>query len=196
MRVLSEAPHTPSALPRRLGRRCSARRWIFWAACQSGSAQGTHAMNNPPGMSTLSDPREITFVTILLDLGGAHYAAEAAKRAGYAETEADADYAAALLLSHPRIAKAITGEVKRRFDIATASAINTLLEVCVNSRAPANARISAAQEILNRSSIGPVISRTASANLNVGTGIEALLEKLDAAQEEELTIDVMCNDPG
>src|SRR5581483_8702635 len=118
-------------------------------------------MSSPAAMSALTDPREITFVTILLDLGGPHYAAEAAKRAGYAETDTEADYDAALLLSNPRSAKSITGEVKRRFDIATASAIDALLEICVNTRAPANARISAAQEILNRSSIGPIISRTA-----------------------------------
>ena len=148
-----------------------------------------------PAIADLSDPREISFVTALLDLGGPHYAAEAAKRAGYAQIDAEADRAAAMLLGHPRIAQAITAEVKRRFDIATASAINTLLEVCINPRAPANARISAAQEILNRSSIGPIVSRTARANLNVGTGIEALIEKLDAAKEQGIVIEGACDDP-
>ena len=57
-------------------------------------------------------------------------------------------------------------------------AFNTLLEVCVNSRAPANARISAAQEILNRSSIGPVASRSMS--IAAHSGIEELLALLDA----------------
>jgi hypothetical protein len=134
-------------------------------------------VSRPPTVATLTDSREIAFLAALFELGGPHYAVEAAKRAGYAETDADAEYAAALLLSHPRIAKAITGEVRRRFDIATASAINTLLEVCINPRAPANARISAAQEILSRSSLGPVVSR--SAVLKAESGIEEFLDALD-----------------
>src|SRR5580692_6354973 len=127
---------------------------------------------------TLSDPREISFVAIMLDLGGPQFAAEAAKRAGYAKTEAEADRAAELLLSSPRIARAITGEVRRRFDVATALAFNTLLEICANPGAPANARISAAQELINRSSIGPIASRSMS--ISAHTSVEDLLERLDA----------------
>jgi len=134
-------------------------------------------MSSSPSLLGLSDPREITFVTTLLDLGGPQYGHEAAKRAGYARTDAEADRAAALLLSHPRIAKAIAREVQRRFDIAAAGAFNTLLEVCANQRAPANARITAAQEILNRSSVGPIVSR--SAVIKAEGGIEDLLDALD-----------------
>lgn len=143
-------------------------------------------MSRPPAIADLSEPKEVLFVTSVLDLGGPQFAAEAAIRAGYAKTDAEADRAAAFLLAAPRIAKAITGEVKRRFDIATASAINTLLEICVNPKAPANARISAAQEILNRSSVGPIVSRAASANLHIESGIEALLAKIKRAEEEGL----------
>src|SRR5262249_24330146 len=138
-------------------------------------------MSNLPSVAGLSDPREVTFVSALLELGGPQYAHEAAKRAGYAQTDAEADRPAALLLGHPRIARAITSEVRRRFDIATASALNTLLEVCANPRAPANARISAAQELLNRSSIGPVISR--SAVLKAESGVEDLLDMLDRREK-------------
>lgn len=150
-------------------------------------------MSNLPAIAGLSDPREVMFVAALLDLGGPQYAHEAAKRAGYAQTDAEADRAAALLLSHPRIAKAITAEVKRRFDIAAAGAFNTLLEVCANPRAPANARITAAQEILNRSAVGPIVSRAAI--LKAETGIEALLDMLDsreraARRAESDTIDI------
>jgi hypothetical protein len=136
-------------------------------------------MSTAPTIASLSNPKEVIFVTALLELGGPQYAPEAAIRAGYASTVAEAERAAAILLGAPRISKAITAEVKRRFDIATATAFQTLLEICVNPRAPANARISAAQEILNRSEIGPVISRSATANLNVRGGIEELLDKLD-----------------
>ncbi len=140
-------------------------------------------MSTPPNSPALTDAREISFVTALLDLGGPHYAAEAAKRAGYAQADVDADYAAALLLSHPRIAKAIASAVKHRFDVAAATAFNTMLEICMNPKAPANARITAAQEILNRSSVGPIMSRSATLNLNADTGVEALLEKARKAKE-------------
>ena len=135
----------------------------------------------------LSDPREISFVAIMLDLGGPQFAAEAAKRAGYAKTDAEADRAAETLLSSPRIARAITGEVRRRFDVAAALAFNTLLEICANPRAPANARISAAQELINRSSIGPVASRSMS--ISAHTSVEDMLERLDAHENGTSTIE-------
>jgi hypothetical protein len=147
----------------------------------------------------LSDAREITFVSHLLDLGGPQYAAEAAKRAGYAKSDAEAERAASLLLGAPRIARAITAEVRRRFDIATAIAFNTLLEICVNPRAPANARISAAQEIFNRSSIGPVASRSMS--ISAHTGVEEMLALLDAQEQRDAAsstgmLDVTPTHPG
>lgn len=128
----------------------------------------------------LSDVREISFVSALLDMGGPQFAVEAAKRAGYGRSDAEAERAASLLLGAPRIARAITGEVRRRFDIATAIAFNTLLEICANPGAPANARITAAQELLNRSSIGPVASRSMS--ISAHTGVEELLAQLDAVE--------------
>jgi phage terminase small subunit len=131
----------------------------------------------------LSDAREISFVSALLDMGGPQFATDAAKRAGYGRSDAEAERAASLLLGAPRIARAITGEVRRRFDIATAIAFNTLLEICINPGAPANARITAAQELLNRSSIGPVASRSMS--ISAHTGVEELLAQLDATERGE-----------
>jgi hypothetical protein len=139
----------------------------------------TRRLTNPE----LSDAREISFVSALLDLGGPQFAAEAAKLAGYGRTDAETERAASLLLGAPRIARAITAEVRRRFDIATAIAFNTLLEICVNPGAPANARITAAQELLNRSSIGPVASRSLS--ISAHTGVEELLAQLDAEERGE-----------
>jgi hypothetical protein len=149
------------------------------------------AMSRRPATIDLSDPREVTFVAAMLDLGGPQFAAEAAKRAGYAETDGPAQRAADLLLGTPRIAQAITKEVRRRFDIATSIAFNTFLEICADPQAPANARISAAQEILNRSTIGPVPSR--SIGVVAHTGIEELLERLDAQEHgtDAITIDVV-----
>ena len=140
----------------------------------------------------LSDAREISFVSALLDLGGPQFAAEAAKRAGYGRSEAEAERAAALLLGAPRISRAITSEIRRRFDIGAAIAFNALLEICANPRAPANARISAAQELLNRSSIGPVASR--SMNVSAHTGIEDLLALLDSQEGCQSTAETLVID--
>jgi hypothetical protein len=128
----------------------------------------------------LSDPREALFVAALFDLGGPQHAAEAALRAGYADTAEGAERAAAFLLGSQRISRVITGEIKARFDTAAVAAFNTLVEVCADTRAPASARISAAESILNRSSIGPVPSRSMSVTARVG--IEDLLDQIDARE--------------
>jgi len=133
-------------------------------------------MKRTLALSDLNDPREAAFVTAIFELGGPHYAGEAALRAGYADTVEDAERAAAFLLGASRIQR-----VKSRFDVAAATAFNTLLEVCVNPKAPANARISAATEILNRSSVGPVPSR--STNVTANVSIEDFLARLDDSED-------------
>lgn len=142
-------------------------------------------------IADLSSPQEAAFVAALFDLGGPQHSAEAAFRAGYGDTPEEAERAAAFLLGSSRISRVIVGEIKARFDTASAAAYNTLLEICGDRRAPANARISAAQEILNRSSIGPIVSR--SAVLKAETGIETLLAALDDRDREAATGQVQCN---
>jgi hypothetical protein len=134
-------------------------------------------------LAHLTDPREAHFVAELFRLGGPQHAAEAALRAGYADTAEGAERAAAFLLGSSRISRVLTGEIKVRFDTAAAAAFATLLDVCSNPSAPANARISAAQEILNRSSIGPVPSRSVTVSARVG--VEDLLEQLDAREKAD-----------
>lgn len=135
-------------------------------------------MNHPLTIADLSSPQEAAFVATLLDLGGPQHATAAAMRAGYGATPEEAERAAAFLLGSSRISRVIVAEIKARFDTAAAAAYATLLQICADPRAPANARISAAQEILNRSSIGPVVSRSAVLNANVRT-VEVLLDELD-----------------
>lgn len=130
----------------------------------------------------LSDPREVAFVTALLELGGPQHAVEAAQRAGYGSTLEEAERAASTLLASNRIARAIVGEIRASFDIAAAAAFNTLLNVCNDTRAPASARISAAQEILSRSSLGPTPSRSLAVTALVG--IEDLLTRLDSTESQ------------
>lgn len=133
--------------------------------------------------ANLSDPREVAFVSALLELGGPQHAVAAAQRAGYGSTPEEAERAASALLASNRIARAIVGEIRAGFDIAAATAFSTLLNVCNDPRAPASARISAAQEILSRSSLGPTPSRSLAVTAQVG--IEDLLAQLDSGISRE-----------
>ena len=126
-------------------------------------------------IASLTDPREAAFVAALFDLGGPQHGTEAAMRAGYASTPDEAARAAAFLLGSTRISRCIVGEIKARFDVAAGAAFSTLLSICVNGRSE-QARISAAQEILNRS-LGPIPSRSVS--ITAQTTIEDLLDRLD-----------------
>ena len=126
-------------------------------------------------IANLTDPRETAFVAALFDLGGPQHATEAAMRAGYANTPDEAARAAAFLLGSVRISRCFLGEIKARFDVAAGAAFSTLLSICVNGRSE-QARISAAQEILNRS-LGPIPSRSVA--LGAQTSIEDLLARLD-----------------
>ena len=90
---------------------------------------------------------------------------------------------ARVLLESPKIMKALREALAHRFDVAASAAQATLLEICADKRAPARARISAAQEILNRApSVGPVASR--SVNVTAKATVEDVLDFLDAKEKE------------
>ena len=137
-------------------------------------------MTRQPTTASLTDPREAAFVAALFELGGPQHGTEAALRAGYANTPSEAARAAAFLLGSARISRCILGEIKARFDVASGAAFSTLLSICVNGRSE-QARISAAQEILNRS-LGPIPSR--SVTLTAQTSIEDMLNQLSAVESK------------
>jgi hypothetical protein len=134
-------------------------------------------------IANLAHPQEVAFVAALFELGGPQHGAAAAMRAGYADNQAEAERVAAHLLAARRISAAIAGETRARFEAASAAAFKTLVDVCVNGRSEA-ARISAAQEILNRS-LGPIPSRAVS--ITAGTSIEDLLARLDRREADGFT---------
>jgi hypothetical protein len=128
-------------------------------------------------IASLSHPQEVAFVVALFELGGAQHGAAAAVRAGYATDEAEGARVAAHLLSSSRISGAIAGETKARFGAAASTAFRTLVDICATGRSE-TARISAAQEILNRG-IGPVPSRSVSVTARVS--IEDMIARLDGS---------------
>lgn len=140
-------------------------------------------MARPLTIAALKDPREAAFVAAIFELGGPTHGAEAAMRAGYTDDPSEAPRIAAILLGDGRISRAITGEVKARFDVAASAAFNTLLDICQDPKAPASARLSAAQAIIDRSSIGPVPSRSMS--LTASMSVEDMLEQLGAPRAQD-----------
>jgi hypothetical protein len=142
-------------------------------------------MSRPPvTVANLTNPQEVAFVTALIELGGPQHAAQAALRAGYGTTHEEAERAAAFLLASSRISRAITGEIKVRFDVAAAAAFNALVEIVADRNAPATSRVTAAKEILDRSTLGPPVSRSAVLHARQDFHIEDLIERLDAEEAE------------
>lgn len=133
-------------------------------------------------IANLTHPQEIAFVSAVVALGGPQHGAEAALQAGYTDDACEAGDMAERLLSARRIRSAIAGETQSRFEAAAPAAFTTLMSVCINGRSE-SARITAAQEILNRA-IGPIPSRSVA--ITARASIEELLGLLDKATEEKM----------
>jgi phage terminase small subunit len=140
----------------------------------------------PGGLKEL-DLQQMQFVTAFLELGGrAQDGVPAALSAGYGDGSADdAKRCANILLAAPKITNALRSATVQRFDVAVVAAFTTLLDICSSKSAPANARIAAAQEILNRSSIGPIVSRSVGLRAQVGVCVEDFIAAADLHEREE-----------
>jgi hypothetical protein len=133
-------------------------------------------------IANLTHPQEIAFVSAVVALGGPQHGAQAALQAGYTDDPREAGDMAERLLSARRIRSAIAGETRSRFEAAAPAAFTTLMNVCINGRSE-SARISAAQEILNRA-IGPIPSRSVA--ITARASLEELLDLLDKTTEEKM----------
>jgi hypothetical protein len=131
-------------------------------------------------IANLTHPQEIAFVSAVVALGGPQHGGAAALQAGYTADPREAGDVAERLLSARRIRSAIAGETRSRFEAAAPAAFTTLMNVCINGRSE-SARISAAQEILNRA-IGPIPSRSVA--ITARASIEELIALLDKGAEE------------
>jgi hypothetical protein len=130
-------------------------------------------------IANLTHPQEIAFVAAIVALGGPQHGAIAALQAGYTDDAREAGDVAERLLSARRIRSAIAGETRTRFEAAAPAAFTTLMNVCVNGRSE-SARITAAQEILNRA-IGPIPSRSVA--ITARATVEELIALLDKETE-------------
>ncbi len=134
----------------------------------------------PAAMASALSIRDqhIAFVRNYIELGGMPTAApEAARMAGFATSaDPEAVLAAAMLLEHPPVARAIGKELAQRFLIHAGEALGAVLHLVRSARSE-SVRLAAAQELLNRS-IGPIVSRNAvvSADVTVEDMLAAMSE--------------------
>lgn len=134
----------------------------------------------PTGFGEL-DAQQAHFVAALYDLGGSTQdGPQAALIAGYADDYDEAARCARILLKSPKILKAMREAMRQRFDALVGLAARTLESVAADPKAPANARIAAAESILNRSSVGPVPSRSVS--FQATSSVDELIKRLDAEE--------------
>lgn len=105
--------------------------------------------------------------------------ADAALAAGYGQgkNRESAKVRASELLRSEKILNALRDALTRKLNSAATLGVNTLIDLVLNAQSE-QVRLSAAQQLIDRSSIGPIISR--SAHLHATGGVEELLEKLDA----------------
>lgn len=124
--------------------------------------------------------RQAAFVREYVERGGKPgSAADAAQAAGYARPgrvgRAAARVRASELLRNPKVLSALRGELTRKLNAAATLGVSVLVDLAQNG--PANVRLQAAKELLDRG-YGPVMSRSAS--IQARTTIEDFLDELDA----------------
>lgn len=126
-------------------------------------------------------PMQRSFVDLFLESDGSRKAAtEAARAAGCGPTTEKARAAAREMLRNPRVCAVLNSEVRKRFDSEVVTALKTLADLSSSAKSE-QVRLSAAQAILDRSSIGPIMSRNA--NVNVNTGPQMIMEALQQVWE-------------
>lgn len=128
--------------------------------------------------------RHIAFVRHYVELGGTPtMAPQAAMLAGLATpSDPEGRLAAAMLLEHPPVARAIRSELAQRFLLHAGEVLGTLLHLVRSARSEA-VRLAAAKELLDRS-IGPIVSRSAVVSADVP--VEDLLAAIRGGSPEAM----------
>lgn len=142
------------------------------------------AATDTPVFEELNE-REALFVVEYVARSGTRGAgAEAALAAGYSSSgNRDAAHStASRLLRRPAVLRAIKDETGRKLAAAAPRGVAVLENLAEGARSE-QVRLAAANSLIDRG-YGPVVSRNANTNLNVNTGIEALLQKVEEAKKQ------------
>lgn len=126
-------------------------------------------------------PQQRDFVIALIESDGHKGAeADAALAAGYGNGVRDsAKRAARDLLKNPRVMATLKAELKKRFDAAAVLGFRTLVELATSARSE-SVRLSAANSLIDRSMLGPVVSKNAT--ITAHTSVDDLILELDSAE--------------
>lgn len=167
-------------------------------AAVTPTTSGTAAVTTPPSFSGLNERESLFVVEYVARSGTVGAGADAALAAGYSNGNRNAAHSmASRLLRRPAVLRAIKEETGQRIAAAAPLGI-AVLEALAQSARSEQVRLAAANSLVDRG-YGPVVSR--SANLNVGTSIEDLIDKVDQQEREKAktidgeAIDVTPSDP-
>jgi hypothetical protein len=132
------------------------------------------------------DEREALFVMEYVARSGTTGAgADAALAAGYSNGNRNAAHSmASRLLRRPHVLRAIKEECGHRLASSAALGVSVLENLARSARSE-QVRLSAANSLIDRG-YGPVVSRSATANINASCPIDELLDRVER-QEREAT---------
>jgi len=133
------------------------------------------------------DSREKAFALAYVERGGRHGAgAEAALAAGLSPSgnRAAARVRANEMLRDPKVLGFIKDELVRKINTAAAIGVDVLIELASDPNTPHATRLAAARDLIDRSTIGPIMSRNA--HIHATTSIEDIIDRLDAQEERDV----------
>jgi phage terminase small subunit len=136
------------------------------------------------------DEREALFVVEYVARAGlAGAGADAALAAGYSNGNRNGAHSmASRLLRRPHVLRAIKDETAGRLARSAPIGVAVLEDLARSARSE-QVRLAAANSLIDRG-YGPVVSRSANANLNVNAGIEELLDRVERQERRPPPVDV------
>ena len=126
------------------------------------------------------DERKRAFALEYVERGGRHGAGvEAALAAGLSPSgsRGAARVRSNELLRDPAVLGFITDELVRRIDAGAAIGVSVLIELASDPNTPHATRLAAARDLIDRSAIGPIMSRNA--HVHTTASIEDVLDLID-----------------
>ncbi|RYY90410.1 MAG: hypothetical protein EOO15_02755 [Chitinophagaceae bacterium] len=127
------------------------------------------------------ESREKTFAVSYVERGGRHGAGvEAALAAGLSPSgnRAAARVRANEMLRDPKVLGFIKDELIRKINTAATIGVDVLIELAADPTTPHATRLAAARDLIDRSGIGPVMSRNA--HVHAASSIEDVLNIIDS----------------
>jgi phage terminase small subunit len=148
-----------------------------------------NSLPDAPSFSDLNAREALFVVEYVARSGVAGSGADAALAAGYSNGNRNAAHSmASRLLRRPAVLRAIKEETGRRLAGVAPLGVATLENLARSARSE-QVRLAAANALIDRG-YGPVVSRSASANLNVNAGIEELLDRVERQEHRPPPVDV------